>query len=639
MVRFSFWAVLACPLMFAFACGGDDAAPDEGRGGGTGEEGGAPSDGGAPTQGGSGGSPEGGQAGNPAQGGSGGEGGVVPPPGGAGAGGGEGGTPGGAGAGGLPSTGGTGGSGGSAGMGTEGGSAGVGGGGSDGGPVALTVTTNQNVRAISPLIYGVNTRSNVPCDDPTARFTLCRLGGNRWSTYNWENNASNAGADSNLCSENTNFLGVSDVAGKTVTDLIDTAEAESATAVVTVPMIDYVAADKVSGTPYPLCGGDVRKTANYETTRLRTNQARKGAPFVYPPDTTDQTVSQDEFVAHVLGSNPNADVMFVLDNQPELWDQTHVALHKEEVLYDTVIDRSITFATMIREASSDAPIMGPGSYGWLGMINLQQRPQVNGAEFLDYYLARMADASTTASARLLDYLDVHWVSDADYQGVVVSNVIDDGSPELAAVRVQATRSLFDPSYIEPSWIGDTYGQPIRLIPWLNEKIRRYYPGTKLSISVWGYGAEGAISGAIAAADALGIYGREGVDMAAFAPISADNSFVLGAFAAFRNYDGAGASFGNQSVRAISSDPQNVTLYASTDTGDDRVVIVAINKNLQPLTATLEVQDSRTFTDADVYVLKGGSALPAAAAPLTSSGANQFEYELPGSSISVIVPHD
>lgn len=633
MVRLSFWAVLACPLMFAFACG-DDGAPDDGHGGDTGD-GGAPTEGGAPTQGGSGGSPEGGQAGGPTQGGRGGEGGGVIPPGGAGAGG----TPDGAGAGGMPSGAGAGGTPSSGGVGGE--SGGAGGGGSDGGPLTLTVTTDANVREISPLIYGITPRPNVACDDPTARFTLCRLGGNRWSTYNWENNAANAGADSGGCSLNTDALGTSDTAGLTVTNMIDTAEANSATTVLTVPMIDYVAADKIGGgSAYPVCSGSVKNSLDYETTRLRTNQARKGAPFVYPPDTSDQTVSQDEFIAHVLGSKPTAKVMFTLDNQPELWNQTHINLHKSPISYKTVTDRSIDFATMIREASNDAAILGPASYGWQGMIDLQERREDYDAEFLDYYLVSMAEASRTAGARLLDYLDVHWASDVDVDGVVISDVIDDGSPEIVAARAQATRSLFDPNYIEPSWIGDSYGEPIRLIPRLQEKITRYYPGTKLAITYWSYGGEGAISGALAVADALGIYGREGVDLAAFAPISADNSFALGAFAMFRNHDGAGATFGDHSVRAVSSDPHDVTVYASTDSSaDDRLVIIAINKNLQPLTATLEVQDARTFTDADVYVLTSDSALPAAADPLASSGANQFEYELPGSSISVIVPRN
>ena len=52
--------------------------------------------------------------------------------------------------------------------------------------------------------------------------------------------------------------------------------------------------------------------------------------------------------------------------------------------------------------------------------------------------------------------------------------------------------------------------PIELIPRLMKKIADHYPGTKLSISEYNYGAGGDISGGLAEADVLGIFGREGL---------------------------------------------------------------------------------------------------------------------------------
>jgi len=54
--------------------------------------------------------------------------------------------------------------------------------------IQFTANAGQNIKSISPYIYGSN--SSVI----TSR-TLDRAGGNRWTGYNWENNASNAGAD------------------------------------------------------------------------------------------------------------------------------------------------------------------------------------------------------------------------------------------------------------------------------------------------------------------------------------------------------------------------------------------------------------------------------------------------------------
>lgn len=57
--------------------------------------------------------------------------------------------------------------------------------------VQFTVDTQQDVRPISRFVYGVNGA----LDGGFSNAALTRLGGNRWTAYNWENNASNAGTD------------------------------------------------------------------------------------------------------------------------------------------------------------------------------------------------------------------------------------------------------------------------------------------------------------------------------------------------------------------------------------------------------------------------------------------------------------
>lgn len=612
-------------MTLAIACGSDESGPKGGDGGTGGipdGEGGEGADAGSPASTGgldgsggeaSGGASTGGKstAGGAATGGA--STGGTPSTGGAETGGSE--------------TGGVGGtSGGDTGEGGDGGSS-AGAGGSGGqvvDEIELTVTTNAGVHAISPLIYGVNPAYGVACSNATARFTLCRLGGNQWSTYNWENNASNDGSDKPPgCTENNAALGASDVPAATVTALIDEAGQKAATAAVTVPMLDYVAADKLSGEPYPLCTGDITGTPDYVTTRLRTNRARKGAALADPPDVTDAEVSQDEFLNYVKARSGTTKVLLTLDNQPELWGQTHQALHPEQTTYAEVVARNTDYAKMIRDNWPDAEISGYGGYGWQAFDNLQNAPDADGLNFLDYYLASMKLASTTAGTRLIDYLDVHWYS-----------VIQSPTPET---RVQAPRSLWDSTYVEDSWIGENNGA-IRLIPWIMDKIAAYYPGTKLAISSYAYGGVDEISGAVTVADVLGIFGREGVSMAAIEPESGDNEFSLAAFAAFRNYDGAGASFGDQSVRAVSSDVAKVSVYASTDSQTaGKVVIVAINRSATPSPVRLVVEDSADFTSANVYVLSDVAAEMRAADPLAADSANSFPTTLPAYSVSVIVP--
>ena len=501
------------------------------------------------------------------------------------------------------------------------------------GPVTLTVTASADAHAISPLIYGVNP-GKIACSNATARFTMCRLGGNRWTTYNWENNASNAGDI--LCFQNDDALGTSNVAATKVTDLVAEASQSSATATITIPIIDYVAADKLGGAPPPLCSGDVRLSTDYLTTRFKHNQARKGAAFADPPDATDANVSQDEFLQYVKTRAGTAKVIVTLDNQPELWFQTQAPVHPAHPTYQEVVSRNVEYASMVRDNWPGAEITGYGGYGYYAFLNLQDSPNPPGnSVFLDYYLAAMQLAETTAGKRLIDYLDIHWYSEVIVNSTRV--LTTDTSPGLADARMQAPRSLWDPSYSEQSWIADNNG-PIRLIPWLKTKITTNYPNTKLAISEWSYGGESSISGAIAVADALGIFGREQVGLAAIQPIADDESFALGGFAAFRNYDGAGAAFGDTSVRAVSSDVSRVSIYASTDsTVVDRVVVVAINRSTSDVQVGLAVNASVAFSSANVFLITSAAANPQPAAALTASSGNNFTTTLPAYSVSVIVP--
>ena len=78
--------------------------------------------------------------------------------------------------------------------------------------------------------------------------------------------------------------------GAAIKPTVDQATAAGDTAIVTIPIVDYVAADRNGG-----C--DVRNSgANYLQTRFKQNLPTKGAAFSTTPSTTDGYVYQDEFV-------------------------------------------------------------------------------------------------------------------------------------------------------------------------------------------------------------------------------------------------------------------------------------------------------------------------------------------------------
>jgi hypothetical protein len=499
----------------------------------------------------------------------------------------------------------------------------------------LTVDTGAPTHEISPLIYGINP-GGLRCNDADARFTLCRLGGNAWSAYNWENNASNAGHDS--CFENTDALGASDTPGEGVTVTLDEAAGVGAAAVVTLPVLDYVAADKVGAAGASACG-DVRDSGtDYLATRFKLNRARKGDTLANPPDASDAYVNQDEFVAFLRDRSSGAPLYFNVGNEPSLWSETQAPLHPEPVTYAEAVARNVEYATLVRELWPEATVLGYAGYGWLDFLSLQGAPDAEGnGEFVDYYLQELKAASDEAGdGPLIDYLDVHWYPElyAENDERIIGN---NTGPLAVAQRVQAPRSLWDTGYVEPSWIAASSGA-IALIPRLRAKLEQHFPGTKLAVSEWSYGGGNHVSGAIAAADALGIFGREQVGLAAFMSQGDDDSFVRGAFRVFRNYDGQGAAFGDRSVAATSNDVGRVSVYASVSAGDtNRIVIVAINRSDAPQAASLAITHASPLAQAQVFVLSEAGPEPAAAPGLTATTPGTFDYTLPAWSISVIVP--
>ena len=490
--------------------------------------------------------------------------------------------------------------------------------------VVFDVVADQGVHAISRLIYGTNGADDIG----RTHQTVVRSGGNRLTAYNWENNASNAGSD--YLFENDGFLSDSDTPGKVVSDVVDAASSNGAAAIVTVPIVDYVSADKNGG-------GDVRNSgSNYLATRFRHNRAVKGTAFSDPPDDSDAFVYQDEMVAWLKAARPNAEVIFSLDNEPDLWSSTHAEVHPDPLTYAELWERNERFSSAIKAVWPAAPVLGFVSYGFNGYVNLQNAPDAGGRNFVEWYLDQAKNAESSAGKRLINYLDVHWYPEAhgDNQRIVDG----DNGPGVVQAREQAPRSLWDSSYEETSWIRDFLGGPIDLLHWLGAKVEAHYPGTKLSVTEWNYGGGDHISGAIAAADVLGIFGREGVGLATYWRLKQDESFAYAAFRAYRNYDGQGSTFGDTSISATSSDVPTATVYASVDsTAPGRTVIVAINKASSSKTAAIRISQSVSYTTAAVWTLTSDQAELTASPSVAAAATNAFVYAMPPQSVSVIVP--
>jgi hypothetical protein len=123
---------------------------------------------------------------------------------------------------------------------------------------------------------------------------------------------------------------------------------------------------------------------------------------------------------------------------------------------------------------------------------------------LPWLLAQLKQATVGGGLKPLDVISVHYYP----QGGEFSN---DTSTTMQLLRNRSTRSPWDPNYVDQSWINDR----VRLIPRLRGWVDAdYHTGAPIGITEYNWGAEGHINGATAQADILGIFGREGLDMAA-----------------------------------------------------------------------------------------------------------------------------
>lgn len=496
-------------------------------------------------------------------------------------------------------------------------------------PVNFLIDTQQDVRPISKFIYGVNQS----LDGNYANATFTRLGGNRWTAYNWENNASNAGSDWYF--QNDAYLGGGNTPGGAVIPILQNASARNAATLLTIPVNGYVAADKNGG-------GDVRNSGtNYLQTRFRQEQFAKGAAFTLTPDTTDAWVYQDEFVNWVntnfpySQTDPSRPVFFSLDNEPDLWMHTHAEVHPNATTYSELISKTISCADAIKDVSPNSVVFGPVNYGWNGYVNLQNAPDAGGRDFQAYYLQQLAQAEAAYGHRLVDVLDVHWYPEATGGGIRITGT--DTSDAVVAARMQAPRSLWDPTYTETSWITEwSTGGPIQLLPRLKNKIAQNYAGTKLAITEYNYGGGNHISGGIAQADVLGVFGREGVFAANEWALSSNEAFIQGGFNMFRNFDGANGTFGDLSVRATTDDLAGTSVYASrSTTNNNELIVVAINRTGTQLPAVMQLSGVLPGATVTAFQLTSTSATPQPAGSVTVSDPLSFTWTLPACSVTTM----
>src|SRR5690554_4815204 len=191
--------------------------------------------------------------------------------------------------------------------------------------VVVSVDVQAEQSPISPYVYGANV--------PTQNASAMRWGGNRTTSYNWENNYSNAGEDYHNTSDGYFTSGIPSesrsIPGISVTSVVKQAHLRGQYSLVTLQAAGFVAADG---------NGQVSEEEAAPSERWDSIVFRKGSAFSLSPDKTDGIVYIDEYVNYLsqtLGRVGEGGVdAFGIDNEPALWRTTHPLIRPNNLTID-----------------------------------------------------------------------------------------------------------------------------------------------------------------------------------------------------------------------------------------------------------------------------------------------------------------
>lgn len=506
--------------------------------------------------------------------------------------------------------------------------------------VTVTIDVSASRRAINPAVYGVayaTTEQLLDLNTPVHRY-----GGNNTSRYNWQLNADNRGADWYFQS----IAEASATPGQRVVEFVAASKAGNAEAMITVPIIGHVAK----------LGANRGKLASFNSTIYgpqddcdwqwfpqACNGMHNGQPITgnNPLDANilNSSALQGGMVAHLvsqfgLASN-GGNRYYILDNEHSIWHSTHRDVWPTGATMEQARDLMVTYSNAIKSNDPGALVVGPEEWGWSGYIFsgydqqygsqngwsfLPDRAAHGGKDYLRWLLEECKLRSDINQQKVIDVFTVHYYP----QGGEFWPP-NDVSTNMQLRRNRSTRSLWDPNYVDETWINDK----VQLIPRLRSLADTYYyAGTPIGITEYNWGAENHINGATTQADIYGIFGREGLDIGARWTTPGTTTPTYKAMKMYRNYDGNGSSFGDTSVLAASSaNADNVSVFAAERSSDGAVTVMVIAKVLSGSTqVTMNLSNFAPGAASQVWQLTSANAINRLA-----------DVALSGQSLSVNVP--
>jgi hypothetical protein len=525
-------------------------------------------------------------------------------------------------------------------------------------PATVSVDVNANRHPINPNIYGI--AYGDAHDMAALNAPLNRWGGNATSRYNWQIDAHSAGADwyfETYPDGDGTPSGSADIFVATTRSAHNGAEP-----IFTIPMIDYLANLGLGRTT--LAGFSVKKYGPQTATDPWNADAGNGVSTATGKDITNNDPGdtgvpntpsvQQAWVQHFVATFGAASTAtgikyYLLDNEPSLWHATHRDVHPSPATYDEIFGKIKDYATAIRAADPTAKIAGPEEWSWWAMYD-SGYDQVHGVAASDsdysthgqtyYYpwlLQKLAAYKQQTGVQLIDILTVH-----AYNGTPDGS---DDSPAAQLVRNRETRILWDPNFQDPSWYGDIgiNGRILNWIPTLKSMVNQYCPGLQIGFTEYNWGDEANPNGATTQADVLGIYGREGVDLATRWGVGKDTSttpvtyhVTYLASRIYRNYDGNNSTFGDTSVSATVENPDKLSAFAAVRTSDSALTVMVINKQTGNTPVTVNLANFTAGGTAQAWQINSASQTAIARMADVAMTSNTIATTVPSQSITLFV---
>jgi hypothetical protein len=518
-------------------------------------------------------------------------------------------------------------------------------------PTSIAVDANAARHAISPGIYGFAYGSSN--DLVATNFAVNRSGGNLTSTYNWQLNAANHDLDWFFES----LLDPPQTPGYDGDSFISQTRAAGVGAqpMLTIPMIGYIA--KLGANGAALWSYSVAKygaqtaTDPYQPDAGNGISAATGQPITgnnpLDANTPNSVAIQQGWIGHLIGAwGPSASgglKYYIMDNEPSLWSSTHRDVHPAPETYNEIYNDFVNYAGAVRAGDANASIVGPEEWSWWAMFvsGLDQKSGTGAAGsdynthnetyYYPWLLKQLYAYQQSTGKQLLNVLSVHY-----YPQELANS--DDDSTAAQLIRNQSTRALWDPAYVDPSWFNEVgiNGGIVNLIPTMQGWVNQYYPGLQTAITEYNWGDETHLNGATTQADVLGIFGREGLNIATRWTVPANPSPTYLALEMYRNYDGTGSEFGDTSVSATVANPDNLSSFAAVRSSDGALTVMAINKQQGSTPVTLSLANFGTTGTAQAWQIASATQTAIARLGSVAIANNQITATLPSQSITLFV---